>query len=158
MSPQQSPVIWQIKHHSELSVADVYAALKLRSAVFVVEQNCIYTDIDGLDMLGDTVHLLAWQGDTLVAYLRMLDPVHNDANVVIGRVVTDPSARGTGLGHTMLAKALDACAKRWPEVPVYLSAQAHLQGYYGRYGFVPCSEIYLEDGIEHIGMRRLISS
>ncbi|WP_339487610.1 GNAT family N-acetyltransferase [Pseudomonas sp. EL_65y_Pfl2_R95] len=154
MNPQQASVIWQTKHHRELSVTDLYAALKLRSAVFVVEQNCIYTDIDGLDMQGDTTHVLAWQGDTLVAYLRLLDPEFNDANVVIGRVVTDASARGTGLGHELLAHALDACAKRWPEVPVYLSAQVHLQGYYGRYGFVACSDVYLEDGIEHIGMRR----
>lgn len=155
MTEQQSPVTWQIKHHSELSVTDVYAALKLRSAVFVVEQNCVYTDIDDLDMLGETRHLLAWQGDTLVAYLRLLDPAQNDSNVVIGRVVTDPSARGTGLGHKMMAHALEACAEHWPELPIYMSAQAHLQGYYGRYGFVACSEIYLEDDIEHVGMRRL---
>ncbi|WP_339514883.1 GNAT family N-acetyltransferase [Pseudomonas sp. RL_15y_Pfl2_60] len=151
---QFSPIIWQTKHHHELSVAELYAALRLRSAVFVVEQNCVYNDIDGHDMRDDTAHVLAWQGDTLVAYLRLLDPAHHDGQVVIGRVVTDPSARGTGLGHELLAYALDACAKRWPQVPIYLSAQAHLQGYYGRYDFVACSEVYLEDGIEHIGMRR----
>ncbi|WP_010484446.1 GNAT family N-acetyltransferase [Pseudomonas sp. S9] len=148
------PVTWQTKHHGELSVADLYAILKLRSAVFVVEQNCVYNDIDGLDMQGDTLHVMAWQDDRLEAYLRLLDPARNDGHVVIGRVVTDPSARGSGLGHELMVYALDACARRWPQVPIYLSAQAHLQGYYGRYDFVACTDIYLEDGIEHIGMRR----
>lgn len=155
MSPQHALLSWQTKHHSELTVAELYSALALRSEVFVVEQNCVYADIDSLDMRGDTRHLLAWQGDTLVAYARLLDPAQNAGRVVIGRVVTNAQARGTGLGHALMAQALEACAQCWPGLAIYLSAQAHLQGYYGRYGFVACSDIYLEDGIEHIGMQRL---
>jgi ElaA protein len=74
--------------------------------------------------------------------------------VVIGRVLTAPQARGKGLGHELIALALKQAGKRWPDVPVYLSAQAHLQGYYGRYGFVVKGEEYQEDDIPHIGMRR----
>ena len=76
--------------------------------------------------------------------------------MVIGRVVTAPSARGTGLGHAMMEQALLACGLRWPGLPVYMSAQAHLQGYYGRYGFVAATAEYLEDDIPHIGMRRTL--
>jgi ElaA protein len=97
---------------------------------------------------------MAWQDDRLQAYLRLLDPESQGGDVVIGRVVTAPTARGRGLGHELMERALEQAEKRWPGVPVYLSAQAHLQGYYGRYGFVTVGEEYLEDDIPHIGMRR----
>lgn len=147
-------VIWQTHHQRELSKNDLYAALMLRTRVFVVEQRCAYQEVDGLDLLGDTRHLLGWQGEELVAYLRLLDPLLNDGEVVIGRVVIAETARGTGLGHALMEQALAVCAGQWPGVPVYMSAQAHLQGYYGRYGFSVVSEVYLEDDIPHIGMRR----
>lgn len=149
-------VTWNCKHHSELTKTELYAALALRTQVFVVEQNCPYLEVDGCDLEGDTCHLLGWHGEQLVAYLRLLDPALNDGEVVIGRVVTAPSARGTGLGHTMMEQALLACGLRWPGLPVYMSAQAHLQGYYGRYGFVAATAEYLEDDIPHIGMRRAL--
>lgn len=149
-------VTWHCKPHSDLSKHELYAALALRTQVFVVEQNCPYLEVDGRDLEGDTCHLLGWQGDELVAYLRLLDPALNEGDVVIGRVVTAASARGTGLGHGMMEQALQACAQRWPDVPVYLSAQAHLQGYYGRYGFAAVTDEYLEDDIPHIGMRRTL--
>ena len=97
---------------------------------------------------------MAWDGDRLVAYLRLLDPELQGGDVVIGRVVTAPEARGKGLGHELMNQALKQAEKRWPEVPIYLSAQSHLQGYYGRYGFVVAGEEFLEDDIPHIGMRR----
>ena len=149
-------VTWHCKPHSDLSKHELYAALALRTQVFVVEQNCPYLEVDGRDLEGDTCHLLGWQGDELVAYLRLLDPALNEGDVVIGRVVTAASARGAGLGHGMMEQALQACAQRWPGVPVYLSAQAHLQGYYGRYGFAAVTDEYLEDDIPHIGMRRTL--
>ena len=145
---------WHCKHHSELSKAELYALLALRTRVFVVEQNCPYLEVDGQDLLGDTCHLLARQGDELVAYLRLLDPQRHAGDVVIGRVVIAPAARGGGLGHQLMERALQACAERWPGQPVYLSAQAHLRNYYGRYGFLPVTEVYLEDDIPHLGMRR----
>ena len=145
---------WVCKHHSDLGLEQLYAILKLRSEVFVVEQRCAYLDPDGQDLDGDTCHLMGWDDDQLVAYLRLLDPESQGGDVVIGRVLTAPAGRGKGLGHEMMEQALKQAEKRWPEVPIYLSAQAHLQGYYGRYGFNVVGEEYLEDDIPHIGMRR----
>ncbi|MCS3469542.1 GNAT family N-acetyltransferase [Pseudomonas sp. Pseusp122] len=145
---------WICKHHTDLSKEQLYAILKLRSEVFVVEQQCWYQDVDGLDLSGDTCHLMAWQDDQLVAYLRLIDPIQQDGDVTIGRVVTAPSVRSKGMGHQLMTQALEQAEKKWPDQPIYLSAQAHLQGYYSRYGFNPVGEVYLEDEIPHIGMRR----
>lgn len=145
---------WICKHHSDLGKEQLYALLKLRSDVFVVEQKCAYPDLDGQDLEGDTYHLMGWEDDQLMAYLRLLDPESQGGDVVIGRVITAPAGRGKGLGHAMMEQALKQAGKHWPQVPIYLSAQAHLQGYYGRYGFAVAGEEYLEDGIPHIGMRR----
>lgn len=145
---------WVCKHHSDLSKEQLYAILKLRADVFVVEQNCAYPDVDGLDLEGDTYHLMAWQDNHLVAYLRLLDPHSQNSDVVIGRVVIAPQARGQGLGHTLMEQALKQAEKHWPGTSISLSAQAHLQGYYGRYGFEVVGVEYMEDGIPHIGMHR----
>jgi ElaA protein len=145
---------WICKHHRDLGKEQLYASLKLRSDVFVVEQKCAYPDLDGQDLEGDTHHLMGWEDDQLMAYLRLLDPESQGGDVVIGRVVTAPAGRGKGLGHAMMEQALKQAEKHWPQVPIYLSAQAHLQGYYGKYGFVVVGEKYLEDDIPHIGMRR----
>ncbi|XMB49333.1 GNAT family N-acetyltransferase [Pseudomonas fluorescens] len=148
-------VDWVCKHHNDLGKDQLYALLRLRSEVFVVEQKCAYQDIDGQDLAGDTHHLMAWQDNELVAYLRLLDPESQGGDVVIGRVIVSQAARGTGLGHQMLEEALERIEDIWPQTPIFLSAQAHLQKYYGRYGFVVAGEEYLEDDIPHIGMRRL---
>ncbi|PSS57604.1 GNAT family N-acetyltransferase [Pseudomonas sp. BBP2017] len=145
---------WICKHHSDLGKEQLYAILRLRTEVFVVEQKCAYQEVDGRDLEGDTCHLMAWQDDQLKAYLRLLDPESQGGDVVIGRVVTAPSVRGQGLGHELMEKALERAEEYWPGVPVYLSAQAHLQDYYKRYDFVVVGEEYLEDDIPHIGMRR----
>lgn len=145
---------WICKHHRDLGKEQLYALLKLRSDVFVVEQKCAYPDLDGQDLEGDTHHLMGWEDDQLMAYLRLLDPESQGGDVVIGRVVTASAGRGKGLGHAMMEQALKQAEKHWPQVPIYLSAQAHLQGYYGKYGFEVAGEEYLEDGIPHIGMRR----
>lgn len=149
-----SSVTWHCLHHRELDTATLYELLALRTQVFVVEQNCPYLETDGQDLIGDTCHLLAHDESGLVGYLRLLDPQRMSGEVVIGRVVIAERARGSGLGHRLMEHALAECSRRWPGVSVYLSAQAHLQGYYGRYGFVAVTEVYLEDGIAHIGMRR----
>ncbi|BAN51340.1 GNAT family N-acetyltransferase [Metapseudomonas resinovorans] len=145
---------WSCKHHRELDKEELYAFLALRCQVFVVEQNCPYQDVDGQDLEADTCHLMAWEDGKLLAYLRLLDPATQDGDVVIGRVVSSLEARGRGLGHGLMERALEEAGRRWPGMPVYLSAQAHLQGYYGRYGFTSVTEVYLEDDIPHIGMRR----
>ncbi len=145
---------WICKHHEDLGKEQLYAILQLRTEVFVVEQKCAYQEVDGRDLEGDTCHLMAWQDDRLMAYLRLLDPTSQGGDVVIGRVVIAPEVRGKGLGHDLMQQALKQAEKHWPETPIYLSAQAHLQGYYGRYGFAVVGEEYLEDDIPHIGMRK----
>lgn len=145
---------WICKHHSDIGKEQLYAILRLRTEVFVVEQKCAYQEVDGQDLEGDTRHLMAWEGDQLLAYLRLLDPQSQGGDVVIGRVLIAPEARGRGLGHELMEHGLKYAEHYWPEVPVYLSAQAHLQGYYARHGFKVAGEEYLEDDIPHIGMRR----
>ena len=124
---------WTCKHHADLTLKELYALLQLRTEVFVVEQKCPSQEVDGLDLVGDPHHLMAWRD---------------------GRVVSSSAARGQGLGHQLMERALQAAERLWLDTPVYLSAQAHLQAYYGRYGFVAVTEVYLEDDIPHIGMRR----
>ena len=145
---------WQLKRHDQLSAGDVYALLALRSAVFVVEQQCIFQDIDGLDLVDGSWHLLGWQDEQLVACLRLFDPTHHDGEVVIGRVATDASIRGSGIGHELMARALDYCAAHWPDCAIHLSAQSHLAAYYAKHGFAVVTKPYHEDDIPHVGMRR----
>ncbi len=144
--------VWTCKPHAELTLAELYAILRLRSEVFVVEQNCVFLDMDDKDLLGQTEHLMAWDNGALLAYCRLLEPALNDGQAVIGRVITAPAARGTGQGHDLMRRAKDEVARLWPGQPVYLGAQARLRGYYGGHGFVPVTEEYIEDGIPHVGM------
>ncbi|AKP88876.1 GNAT family N-acetyltransferase [Achromobacter ruhlandii] len=144
--------LWTCKPHAELTLAELYAILRLRSEVFVVEQDCVFLDMDGKDLQGQTEHLMAWENGALLAYCRLLEPALNDGQAVIGRVITAPAARGTGLGHELMRRAKDEVARLWPGQPVYLGAQARLRDYYAGHGFVPVTEEYIEDGIPHVGM------
>ena len=145
---------WQDLHHSDLSVSQLYALLQLRCAVFVVEQNCPYQDIDGDDLEGENRHILGWHKGTLVAYARILKSDDELKPGVIGRVIVSEALRGEKIGQQLMSKALESCTRRWPEKPIYLGAQAHLQNFYGQFGFIPVTDIYEEDGIPHIGMAR----
>ena len=145
---------WVCKHHNDLGKEQLYAVLKLRSEVFVVEQKCAYQDVDGQDLEGDTLHLMGWQDDQLVAYARILDPESQGGDVVIGRVIIAPLARGHHLGHELMSQALKNIEDYWSGIPVYLSAQAHLKGLYAAHGFIVTGKEYLEDDIPHVGMRR----
>lgn len=121
---------WTCKHHSELTTTELYALLRLRGEVFVVEQNCVFQDLDGKDLFGDTMHLMAWKDDALMAYARLLDPALHEGKIEIGRVITAPAARGQGLGHELIRRALEAVHTRWPERSIYLGAQARLRSLY----------------------------
>ena len=145
-------IIWKDLHHSELSVSDLYQLLALRNQVFIVEQQCVYQDIDGADLLGENRHLLGFLDGQLAAYSRLLVPEESGQPLSIGRVIVASFARGRQLGHLLLKQTLQICIVRYPGRAVYLSAQAHLQGFYATQGFVACTEPYSEDGIEHIGM------
>ncbi|UYZ84409.1 GNAT family N-acetyltransferase [Entomomonas sp. E2T0] len=143
-------IIWQDLHHSQLTTEQLYQLLKLRNEVFIVEQNCVYQDIDGQDLMSENRHIMAWQANQLVAYARILA---TDTQLSIGRVITAPAARGAGLGNRLLEKALHACKQHWSgTLPIYLSAQAHLQQFYGSFGFIAEGDMYYEDGIPHIKM------
>ena len=147
-------IIWQDLHHSELTVPQLYALLKLRCAVFVVEQNCPYLDVDGDDLVGENRHILGWHDGELVAYARILKSAEDLEPVVIGRVIVSEALRGEKLGQNLMAQALASCQQHWPEKALYLGAQAHLQAFYARFGFTPVTEVYDEDGIPHVGMAR----
>ncbi|MGY5956165.1 GNAT family N-acetyltransferase [Kosakonia sp. BK9b] len=145
---------WQDLHHSELTVAELYALLKLRCEVFVVEQTCPYLDIDGDDLIGENRHILGWKDDQLVAYARILKSDDDLSPVVIGRVIVSAQVRGEKLGHQLMERAVRSCEENWPQHALYLGAQAHLQLFYRHFGFLPVTDVYDEDGIPHIGMAR----
>ena len=139
---------WTCKPHADLTTAELYALLTLRSVVFVMEQNCPYLDMDGQDLQGQTQHLMAWDNGALVAYCRLLEPARNEGRAVIGRSSPRPR-RARGLGHELVRRAKEEIRRVWPGQPIYLSAQAHLQR---AHGFKAVTEEYMEDNIPHIGM------
>jgi ElaA protein len=156
MNPRKEKdmIQWQDVHHSELTVPSLYALLKLRCEVFVVEQTCPYQDIDGDDLVGENRHILGWKEGELVAYARILKSADDFEPVVIGRVIITARARGEKLGYQLLEKTLASCEKQWPDRALYLGAQAHLQSFYAHFGFAPVTDVYDEDGIPHVGMAR----
>jgi len=143
---------WICKRFEDLGVHALHDALALRCRVFILEQGP-YQDPDAADR--QAWHLLGYDAaGQLQACLRMVDPGAKFAEPSIGRVVTAPEARGQGLGRVLVAEGLARCAKAWPGRAVRISAQAHLQGFYGGLGFVPVGAPYLEDDIPHIEMLR----
>ncbi len=149
---------WFSKTFAELTSLELYQILKLRVDVFVVEQDCPYPDLDNLDLLPQTIHLFALDNEQVSCYLRIFAPTnHPEAHVVFGRVVTAESYRGQGLGHQLISKALQIIDSNWPEHLCHISAQAHLNLFYAKHGFTQVGEGYLEDGIPHIGMDRVIN-
>jgi ElaA protein len=141
---------WQWRSFDSLSARELYAVISAREAVFVVEQNCPYQDADGLDV--DAAHLIGWDGELVAAYLRVLDPGVKYSWPSIGRVLTAKSHRGSGAGRQALIEAMRFVPTRFPKQNVRISAQAHLERFYGEFGFVKVSEPYLEDNIPHIEM------
>lgn len=129
----------------ELSPAVLYELLRLRAAVFVVEQDCAYQDLDGEDPRA--THVIGRLGGRIVAYARVHE---EDGKPRIGRVVTAPDVRSRSLGHDILRVSLEAVGDR----SCFLHAQDHLCGFYGRHGFEPVGEVFDEDGIPHIRMER----
>ncbi len=143
---------WQFKPFDALSTRALYAVLQLRSAVFVVEQACIFQDIDGTD--DQAMHLLGRLNGELVAYARCFAAGLKYPEAAIGRVITDPHQRSTGLGHQLMQQALACMAAHWGAQPVRIGAQARLAAFYQQHGFAPAGEPYMEDGILHIEMVR----
>lgn len=143
---------WEWRSFAELSNLELYAILAARQAVFVVEQNCPYLDLDGKDLNAE--HLIAWSGDQVAAYLRLLGPGVSFQEPSLGRIITTKIGRGSGLGRELVARGLQRMHELYPTLPTRIGAQAHLHKFYGSLGFVQASEPYDEDGIPHIEMLR----
>ncbi len=148
-------ITWTIKKFDELSVHELYAILQLRAEVFIVEQNCPFQDIDNKDQ--SCFHFMGWDNDTLCAYTRVVPPGVSFKLPAIGRVVTSPKARGGGLGRILMEKSIEETKKLYGETDIKIGAQVYLQKFYTSLGFVQSSDIYLEDGIEHMEMIRAAS-
>lgn len=143
---------WSWHRFESLGVDNLYDALQLRCRVFVLEQGP-YLDPDGVDR--QSWHLLGRGGDgALLAYLRLVDPGIKFDDPSIGRVITAPEARGTGIGRALMAEGMAGCERLWPGRDVRISAQAHLERFYNGFGFVRVGDDYLEDGIPHVQMLR----
>ena len=144
---------WRYGRFAALGVDDLYDALALRSQVFVVEQNCVFLDADGADRASG--HLRGRdEAGVLHAYLRVVDPGVKFAEPSIGRVITSEAARGTGLGHQLVAEGVARCTAAWPGLPIRIGAQSRLESFYACHGFVREGDDYIEDGIPHCEMVR----
>jgi ElaA protein len=143
---------WTWLRFADLGVDNLYDALQLRCRVFVLEQGP-YLDPDGLDRA--SWHLLGRSaGGALAGYLRVVDAGAKFDDPSIGRVVTAPELRGSGLGRALMAEGVAGCARFWPGRAIRISAQAHLERFYNDFGFARQGDDYLEDGIPHVGMLR----
>lgn len=145
-------VKWKIKRFEALSLTELYQLLELRAEVFVVEQNCVYQDIDGKDQ--KALHVMGEYDGKVVAYARLFKPGDYFDLASIGRVVTKPAYRHLKMGHDLLRHSINGIEKEFGENQIRISAQLYLKKFYESHGFVQTSEVYLEDGIDHIGMKR----
>ncbi|GEL78611.1 GNAT family N-acetyltransferase [Tenuibacillus multivorans] len=141
---------WENKSFYELSNDELYDILKLRVDVFVVEQNCPYPEIDDFDR--EARHFFYQKDGQILAYCRMIPPGVKFKEASIGRVITHPSERRTGIGSLMLQEAMDFIDENWENCDVKIEAQAHLQAFYSQCGFETISDEFLEDGIPHVEM------
>lgn len=145
-------MIIQIKTFGELRPLELYKVLQLRSKVFVVEQNCVYQDLDGKDTIA--THILGLKGDIVVAYTRIFGPGDYFKEASIGRVAVKEEERRYGYGRLIMEASLKAIHDKFGTIPVRISAQSYLLQFYNSLGFVKTGIEYLEDGIPHISMIR----
>lgn len=143
-------ITWTCKHFDDLSTRELYAIIRLRNEVFVVEQNCVFQDADNKDFYG--WHLMGWQNQELVAYTRLFPKGVSYNYASIGRVVTSASVRGSGAGRELMLESIKKLQEIWGKQPIQIGAQLYLRKFYESLGFQQISPVYLEDGIEHIEM------
>jgi ElaA protein len=143
---------WKIKAFEALTVNELYDLLKLRSEIFVVEQNCIYLDLDGKDKIA--LHLYGEFEGNIVAHARLFKAGISFDNASIGRVVVDAYYRDRKWGHDLMREAISGIQLHFNEGKVTIGAQLYLKKFYESHGFLQISEMYLEDGIPHIDMVR----
>ena len=143
-------ITWTLKSFDALTPHELYAILQLRNEVFVVEQQCVFQDADNKDQL--SWHIMGTEGASLVAYTRLVPPGVSFAGPAIGRVVTAASVRSRGVGRDLMEYAIAQCHALFGSRPIRIGAQLYLKKFYTSFGFRPDSDIYLEDGIQHIEM------
>lgn len=143
---------WKIKTFETLSVNELYDILRLRSEIFVVEQNCVYLDLDGKDK--KALHLFGEFEGKIVAYSRLFKPGISFENASIGRVVVDANYRDKKWGHDLMREAISGIQSHFGESKITIGAQLYLKKFYESHGFVQTSVMYLEDDIPHIEMKR----
>jgi ElaA protein len=143
---------WKIKRFTALSTDELYDLLQLRSEVFIVEQNCVYQDIDGKDR--KALHLIGTYNAKIAAYARLFDAGDYFDEASIGRVVIGTQYRNKKWGHELMQQAIVGVETHFKTTQITISAQLYLQQFYESHGFVATSEVYLEDDIPHIQMKK----
>ena len=141
---------WICKSFQDLTNEELYAIFRLRSEVFVVEQDCVYLDLDNKDQ--QSWHVMGWAENKLIAYTRLLPAGLAFEEPSIGRVCTSPSARKSGAGRELMNYSIKKTLEIFGEQPIRIGAQLYLKNFYESLGFVPKGDIYLEDNIKHIEM------
>ncbi|MCC8175154.1 MAG: GNAT family N-acetyltransferase [Bacteroidales bacterium] len=143
---------WDYKTYDELTKEELYAILRLRAEIFIVEQNCVYLDLDGNDR--NCWHLMGRDGSRLVAYMRIVPlGVESDTEGSIGRIVVAKDKRGTGLGHELVDRGIELYNRLvGAEHPIFIHAQSQLEKFYNRHGFVAVSDPYMFEGLPHTNM------
>ena len=145
-------ITWYHKHFKNLSTIELYQILQLRNEVFIVEQNCPFQDLDDKDF--KCYHLIGFDTELqkVMAYTRIVPAGISYEEASIGRVVTSPLARGSGIGKQLMKKSIELLEELYGGVSIKIGAQLYLKKYYESFGFEQIEEVYLEDGIEHILM------
>ena len=141
---------WHCKDFASLLPNELYEIMRLRNEVFVVEQQCVFLDMDNKDQYSD--HLSGWQGDKLVGYARIVPAGISYSETSIGRIVSSPSSRGQGVGRELLTQSISTLYGLHGKRVIRIGAQYYLKKFYESFGFAQAGDIYLEDGIEHIEM------
>ncbi len=144
---------WQQKKFNELTITEIYSILRLRAAVFVVEQDCVYQDVDNKDQ--KAIHVFAKENEEVIAYTRVFKAGDYFQEASIGRVVVLPTKRGAGLARDMMRQAIVYVEQNFPNKTIRISAQTYLKEFYASLGFKQVGVEYLEDGLPHIGMLRI---
>ena len=147
-SDEEPDVEISVKSFEELTKAELYALLRLRESVFVVEQNCPYQELDGRD--DRAYHVIGREGEEMVAYLRILDRGAEHEEVAIGRVIA--LRRRQGLGSRILQAGIRAAQEKFGARRIYLEAQTYARAFYERQGFQQISPEFMLDGIPHVAM------
>lgn len=143
-------IIWEVKAFEGLSLNELYQVMLVRQKIFVIEQTCLYEDLDEKDQ--SAFHLMGWREGKLVAYARILPKGISYKEASIGRVLTVQEERGLGTGKVLMKKAMSCVEELFDEKSIRISAQAYLESFYETLGFKPVSDLYIEDGIAHLEM------